>query len=41
MLRAYNAKHLSLGMGELEGPEYQQFYEKAIQEIGRMVRQRR
>ncbi|MDD7288826.1 MAG: hypothetical protein PUH00_03795 [Clostridiales bacterium] len=41
MLRAYNARHLSLGMGELEGPEYQRFYEKAIQEIGRMVHERR
>lgn len=41
LLQAYNAKHLSLGMAELRPEDYQGFYEKAVREIGRMIKERR
>ena len=37
LLQAYNAKHLSLGMGEFRDADYRTFYEKAVQEIGRRL----
>lgn len=41
LLRAYNAKHLSLGMGELRDADYRIFYEKAVQEIGSRLTDRK
>lgn len=37
LLRAYNAKCLTLGMGELNADGYRLFYEKAVEEIGRRL----
>lgn len=41
LLEAYNVKHISLGMGEMNGSGYRTFYEKAVAALGRHLERRR